>query len=602
MKKFDFVPQRLNLFAAFNTDAYKLGHADMYSEGSELVVNNLTPRSDKIYRRSCTRYYDGKLVFVGAQGAFMEIVANWNIFFTMKKEVAVELYSELVDNVLGAGVVSPDRIAQLHDVGYLPLEVKTLKEGSKVKMGIPVLTVKNTQKHAFWLPNFIETVLSNLTWKTSTNATTAAEYKAMLTDFAIKTGTPLELVNWQGHSFADRGMSGPEDAARSGFGHAALFLGSDSMGTIQYAQQYYFAGKFVSGSVPATEHAVATSNILRIERAIANAKYEFKDGEQASIWLKMEQAEEDPRLIAEMMFLYELMQKYPKGILSYVTDSFDYYGVLTRGLPYLKDAIMARDGKLVIRPDSGDPVEVVCGMPVAHISDDVKIGGKHFISELYDIAYKMIPEEKREDDKGYVLVAKHKGVYYRIDVTGYEEYDGDIHLNVDDYTAIERSAEEKGSVELLYDLFGGTVTETGHKMLDSHIGLIYGDSITTVRCLNILQGMFDKGFASGNCVYGVGSFTYQCVTRDTFGFAVKATYTEVNGEGIEIFKDPKTDQKKKSAKGLLYVTKYDESGEYCLIDQATPEMEASEENELKVRFKDGEFYNLISLDEIRSQL
>jgi nicotinamide phosphoribosyltransferase len=601
MKKFDFVPQRLNLFAAFNTDAYKLGHADQYSDGTELIFNNLTPRSDKIYRRSCTRYYDGKLVFIGAQGAFMEIVANWNIFFTMNKEAAVALYSELVDNVLGVGVVSPERIAKLHDVGYLPLEVKTLKEGTKVKMGIPVLTVKNTQKHAFWLPNFIETVLSNLTWKTSTNATTAAEYKAMLTDFAIRTGTPLDLVNWQGHSFADRGMSGPEDAARSGLGHAALFLGSDSMGTIQYAQQYYFAGKFVSGSVPATEHAVATSNILRIERALNNCTYEFMSKRQRNIYDRMTFAMEDKRLIAEMMFLYELMLKYPKGLLSYVTDSFDYYGVLTRGLPYLKDVIMARDGKLVIRPDSGDPVEVVCGMPVAHISEGVKPHSKDFIGELYEIAYKMIAEDKREDDKAYKLIARHNNTYYRLDITGYREYDGEIHLNVDDFNEIQRDPEEKGSVELLYDLFGGTITSTGHKMLDSHIGLIYGDSITTARCLNILQGLFDKGFASGNCVYGVGSFTYQCVTRDTFAFAVKATYTEVNGEGIEIFKDPKTDAKKKSAKGLLFVDK-GEDGDYILIDQVSKEVEASTENQLVTRFKDGEFYNLISLDEIRSQL
>lgn len=600
MKKFDFVPQRLNLFAAFNTDAYKISHADMYSEGSELVVNNLTPRSDKIYRRSCTKYYDGKLVFIGAQGAFMEIVANWNIFFMMKKEYAVSLYTELVAGVLGEGVVSSDRIAQLHDVGYLPLEVKTLKEGSKVKMGIPVLTVKNTQKHAFWLPNFIETVLSNLTWKTSTNATTAAEYKAMLTDFAIRTGTPLDLVNWQGHSFADRGMSGPEDAARSGLGHAALFLGSDSLGTIQYAQQYYFAGKFVSGSVPATEHAVATSNILRIERAIEAGKYNFLTVEQGCIFEQMDYNGEDLRLIAEMMFLYELMKKYPTGILSYVTDSFDYYGVLTRGLPYLKHVIMARDGKLVIRPDSGDPVEVVCGQPVHHI--DVDFGHRDMLSWFHEIAYNAIPEEKREDDKAYpVIVKTADGKYVSVNVIGYQEYDGEIHLNAEDHILVERSAEEKGSVELLYDLFGGTITETGHKMLDSHIGLIYGDSITTARCLNILQGLFDKGFASGNCVYGVGSFTYQCVTRDTFGFAVKATYTEVNGEGIEIFKDPKTDQKKKSAKGLLFVDK-GEDGEYILIDQVSKEVESSPENQLVTRFKDGEFYNLISLDEIRSQL
>jgi nicotinamide phosphoribosyltransferase len=425
-------------------------------------------------------------------------------------------------------------------------------------MGIPVLTVKNTQKHAFWLPNFIETVLSNLTWKTSTNATTAAEYKAMLTDFAIKTGTPLELVNWQGHSFADRGMSGPEDAARSGFGHTALFLGSDSMGTIQYAQQYYFAGKFVSGSVPATEHAVATSNILRIERALNQCTYEFKSNRQRDIYNRMTFAMEDKRLIAEMMFLYELMLKFPTGILSYVTDSFDFWGVLTKGLRYLKDVIMERDGKLVIRPDSGDPVKVVCG--------------------LNETQYRRT----------------RQGVAYSL-----EAWNGAAFIGGDVDPIPE--CEVKGAVECLWEIFGGTETETGYKMLDSHIGLIYGDSITTQRCLAILEGMEKKGFASGNCVFGVGSFTYQCVTRDTFGFAVKATYTEVNGEGIEIFKDPKTDQKKKSAKGLLFVDK-GEDGEYILIDQVSKEVESSPENQLVTRFKDGEFYNLISLDEIRSQL
>jgi len=90
-------------------------------------------------------------------------------------------------------------------------------------------------------------------------------------------------------------------------------------------------------------------------------------------------------------------------------------------------------------------------------------------------------------------------------------------------------------------------------------------------------------------------------TRDTFGFAVKATYTEVNGQGIAIFKDPKTDSKKKSAKGLLYVAQYAD-GSIILSDNVTSDVEASTENMLKTIFKDGQFFNQTTLDEIRARV
>lgn len=614
MKKFNFVPSKLNLFAAFLSDAYKPGHGPMYSDGTNLVYNNLTPRSDKIYRRSCTRYYDGKLVFIGAQGAIMETVANWNVFFAMPKDVAVAYYKELVDNVLGKDVLPTEQLGKLHDIGYLPLEIKTLDEGDKIPMGIPVMTIKNTVDHAYWLVNFLETSISNLTWKGSTNATTAAEYKAMLTDYAMRTGTPMELINWQAHSFADRGMSGPEDAARSGMGHSSLFLGSDSLGTIMYAQQYYFAGKFVSGSVPATEHAVATSNILRIERELffgatvgkpEPKTYEFKSKRQEKIFKAMSDAGEEPRLIAEMMFLYELMLKFPTGILSYVTDSFDFWGVLTKGLPYMKDVIMARYGKLVIRPDSGDPVEVVCVVKIHNFQDfttaEVIEKSDESVCSIEDVGYTVVEDMDGASEFEY-FIKSSDGDVIRIsgETCGSRKYGG-VYVDGFEAEVVELTAEQKGAVQVLWELFGGTETETGYKMLDSHIGLIYGDSITTQRCLAILEGMEEKCFASGNCVFGVGSFTYQCVTRDTFGFAVKATYTEVNGEAINIFKDPKTDSKKKSAKGLLCVVPSDVNG-VTLVDEVSVEVEQSDDNLLKVRFKDGEFYNLITLDEIRAKL
>jgi nicotinamide phosphoribosyltransferase len=599
----------MNLFAPFNSDGYKLGHPDMYAEGTEVVSSNLTPRSDRIYKRSATKYYDGKLVVVGHQGAVMEVVENWDKFFKMDKGIAIARFKLLCDNYFGSEIVSVDRLSKLHDLGYLPLEIRTLDEGKKVNMGIPVLTIRNTVDHAFWLVNFLETTISNLTWKPSTAATIAAEYKAMLTDFAIRTGTPIEGVAFQAHSFADRGMSGPEDAARSGFGHITSFLGSDSLGAVLYAQEYYGAGNFVAASVPATEHAVSTSNILRIEQEIINGIYKY-NSEQLIIIEDMSKAGEDIRLIAEIMFMYELMQKFPTGILSYVADSFDFYGLISRGLPYMKDVIMRRQsngvtpGRLVIRPDSGDPVEVICGVQIIdcpHTFEEIDESGSDAFDSIIDISYPFVDGRDGGDEVEF-FIRSSDGVICSIsgEVTRDRYYD---LRSLDGFSVskVDLSIEQKGAVEVLMDIFGYTETSTGHKLLDDHIGLIYGDSITTNRCETILQRLFDKGYASGNAVFGVGSYTYQCVTRDTFGFAVKATYTEVNGKKIPIFKDPKTDSKKKSAKGLLFVG-VDDNNEYFLKDNVSRETEQSEGNQLKIRFKDGSFFNQTTLDAIRAQL
>jgi nicotinamide phosphoribosyltransferase len=167
----------------------------------------------------------------------------------------------------------------------------------------------------------------------------------------------------------------------------------------------------------------------------------------------------------------------------------------------------------------------------------------------------------------------------------------------------------KGVVELLWDVFGGTINDQGYKVLDPHIGTIYGDSITLDRADEICRRLESKGFASTNIVFGVGSFTYQYNTRDTFGFAMKATYVEIDGEGRQIFKDPVTDDgTKKSATGLLKVVKTmtaDSMGKLhnnglTLVDKVT--WNEVKGGELKTIYKDGSFTNLITLTEIRNRL
>jgi nicotinamide phosphoribosyltransferase len=331
-----------------------------------------------------------------------------------------------------------------------------------------------------------------------------------------------EFVLWQGHDFSMRGLDSIDATVSSGLGHLTSFYGTDSLPTLYGARYFYDEKGFVGGSVPATEHSVMCAG-----------------------------SKED-----ELGTFKRLMETYPKGILSVVSDTWDLWNVITNILPKLKEQILGRDGKLVIRPDSGDPVDILCG-----------------------------------------LNTRDKEVSY-------------THTD----------AEYKGVIELLWDIFGGTTNSQGYKVLDSHIGAIYGDSITTERAEEICKRLESKGFASTNVVFGIGSFTYQYNTRDTFGFAMKATYVEkevavqvgttpenlkwtTEIQGFEIFKDPVTDNgMKKSAKGLLRVVRNKSSNQLLLEDECSWSDVESEENQLKVVFKDGEFVKRTTLTEIRERL
>jgi nicotinamide phosphoribosyltransferase len=411
----------------------------------------------------------------------------------------------------------------LHNLGYLPIHVKAIPEGTLVPIKVPVLTIKNTHPDFYWITNYLETIISNLLWKPMTSATIAFQYRKVLTQWAEKTNPEAkEFVLWQGHDFSMRGMDSVDAVISSGMGHLTSFFGSDSLPAIYGARKYYGEEGFISGSVNATEHSVMCAGT--------------KDDEVGT-------------------FRRLLTETYPTGILSVVSDTWDLWKVCTEHLVTLKEEILARDGKLVIRPDSGDPVDILCG----------------------------------------------KGIYQSGDrLLTNEEIDEDVHIPT-----------FKGVIELLWDVFGGTVNEQGYKVLDPHIGAIYGDSITIDRADEICARLEAKGFASTNVVLGVGSFTYQYNTRDTFGFAMKATYVEVTHkaesgspefavEGREIFKDPITDDgTKKSATGLLCVEDLPD-GTIGLYDKVSWATEDS--GILQTIYRDGEFFNQITLSQIRETL
>lgn len=235
---------------------------------------------------------------------------------------------------------------------------------------------------------------------------------------------------------------------------------------------------------------------------------------------------------------------YPGGILSIVSDTWDLWNSVQQILGVdLHDVLMERDGKIVVRPDSGDPVDILTGS---------------------------------------MLHAQRN------------------------YSYAHNTPSQKGVVELLCDAFGGTISSTGYKVLDPHIGVIYGDSITLGRAQAICERLEAKGFASTNVVLGIGSYTYQCQTRDTFGTAMKATDVVIDGVERAIYKDPVTDSgMKKSLTGRVVVSR-DSDNNIIVMDNLTMEQQAIyEENGpslLQDVFVDGRLVRFTTLAEIRERL
>ena len=430
------------------TDFYKLSHREQYPEGTSVVYSTLTPRSNKYAP------WSNEIVVFGLQYFIKEyLIERFNKeFFQVPLEEVVTTYESFVKHTLGKEEVYTKHLIQLHNLGYLPIKIEALPEGTLAPMRCPIMTIQNTEPEFFWLTNFLETILSTTIWQPITSATLAYQYRKVLDDYAIKTTGSTAGVEFQGHDFSLRGMSSEQSGMASGMGHLTSFQGTDTIPAIFGVHKYYGAPlDFTTGaSISATEHSVMCS---------------YGQADELEL------------------FKHLLVDVYPTGLFSVVSDTWDFWKVVTEYLPALKDIIMSRDGKLVVRPDSGNPVDIVAGTKVNGTTPD-----------------------------------------------------------------------EKGLIECLWDTFGGIVNEQGYKVLDPHIGAIYGDSINLERATEICKRLEEKGFATTNIVFGIGSFSYQYHTRDTFGFAVKATYAVVNGEERMLFKNPKTDDgTKRSQRGRIVV-------------------------------------------------
>jgi nicotinamide phosphoribosyltransferase len=499
-----------NIPALLCIDSYKLGHIHQYPENTEYVYSNMTPRSLHHFNAQ-SKFSDNKLVAFGMHAAVKELHDNFNrTFFSRPINEVLQEFNVAIAPFLGDNTFPVEYLRKLHTYGRLPLHIKALDEGTVLGPNIPVLTLVNTHPDFFWLTNYIETWLSAALWKTMTSASIARIYRLILDHYAHLTGTDLAFVDWQGHDFSTRGMSGIQDSASTGSGHLLFFTGTDNIPATYFVAQNYETNGLIGASIPATEHSV------------------------------MCMGGQEDELLTYARLITEL---YPTGMVAIVSDTWDFWRVMTEYTVQLKDEILSRGrdslgvSKVVFRPDSGNPEDVICGTAI-HI--------KH--QQLLD-QIENIPPGVYKTERGY------------------------FRITLDTFDKIEPTPEMMGAVECLWNVFGGHITNTGHKQLDEHVGIIYGDSITLARAASIMDGLYYRGYASGNVVFGIGSYTYQYITRDTLGTAMKATWGVIDGVPKDIFKDPITDNGiKKSAKGLLSVS-LNKDDEFVLYQQVTREEE-----------------------------
>ena len=512
-----------NIPQASVVDGYKLDHISQYIKGTGKVYANATPRSDKL-ARVLRQYFDGRMVFWGIEKSLIDMHDMWNrTFFSLPKEQVIKQYTRRIKNYVGPdyGDTQIASMSKLHDLGYLPLHVKALPEGTMVDMGVATITITNTHPEFYWLTNYCETYLSCSVWHMCNAASLSREYYKTSKRYAAVTGADPFWVEISNHCFAARGHRGPQDALDSGMSHLLFSVGTDTLWAIDGLEQYYGADsdkELVACSVNAFEHATATQRIAYYRETLGFNEYPLQ---------------------AETESLRDVLTNlYHKGIVSYVSDSEDYYGVLSKVLPDLKEVILSRKPdslglcKFVVRPDSSPktPLEVIVG-------------------------------------------------------------DKDAPVN---------SPEWKGSLELLWETFGGTTNEKGYKVLNPAVGIIYGEAIDIELHDTIMSEMIKAGWCVSNLLYGVGSWGFlDRSSRDSFSVALKGTHSTVDGKDVSMQKNPKTASgSKKSAKGLLRIER--ENGKLVQYDQQNTEQEA--QGLLETVFLDGKLVRKTTLAEIRQRV
>ena len=451
-----------------NTDSYKTSMFKQYPAGTTGVYSYIESRGGR---------YD-RTVFFGLQAFIKEYLL----------EPITQADIDIADEILTAHGEPFNRqgweyILRSHG-GFLPVVIRAVPEGTVVPVKNVLATIENTDPECFWLTTYLETALLRAIWYPTTVATQSWKIKRVILDYLEKTGDPT-TIDFKLHDFGARGVSSMESAGIGGAAHLVNFMGTDTITGVLYAREYYNAG--IAGfSIPAAEHSTITS------------------------WGRDNEVK-----------AYENMVKQfgrAGSILAVVSDSYDIYNATSKLWGEdLRQSVIDSGATVVIRPDSGDPVEV-----------------------------------------------------------------------------------NRRLVEILGEKFGYTVNSKGFKVLNN-VRLIQGDGVNELSIRSILGAFMAMGWSADNIAFGMGGALLQQIDRDTQKFAMKCSAAEINGEWIDVQKDPITDSGKKSKAGR--VTLWTSGGEFQSsveqpkgwTDKGLGWVEA-----LEVVYRDGKLIQEISFAEVRA--
>jgi nicotinamide phosphoribosyltransferase len=448
-------------------DAYKYTHWMQLPKGVTIMRAYIESRGTKLIKIDYTRFF-------GLQGFIKDYLEGKVI-----EEWMIVEAKEILGEVFGTSEYFNEtgfrRLLEKHN-GKLPLLIKSVREGKKVKLKNVLVTVENTDPEFPWLTQWVETMLLRAVWYPKAVCTISSAAKDLEKKYAEICGCALNpfFLN----DFGARGVSSHESAEIGGAAHLVNYLGTDTVEAVRWAKYCY--GKTATGySVFASEHSTTT---------IYGRAHE---------------------LLAYTNFLTTAPTD---KIVSIVIDSYDDENAVKNLLGgRLRNIINNRTAPTVFRPDSGNPV-----------------------------------------DKSLQVLT------------------------------------------WLWDIFGGTVNDNGFKVLNNKVRVIYGDGININSLEEILKNLVNHNFSIENIVFGMGGKLLQGVDRDTFMDACKVCSATVDGEEVEIYKDPIGDTGKKSKRGKLKLVTID--GEYHTVKiEEFPELT----DELVKVFLNGDALNLITFEDIR---
>ena len=581
----------MNMNPFLLTDFYKLTHILQYRSELRELTSYLTPRGSRL------KDID-KVVFFGLSAyVHSYVVENFNMNFFNRpwwdscndvKDVLKEglgYSDEMISKTL-------DNLHALHELGYLPVEINAVAEGTLVPMSVPCIEIKSTNPQFFWVGQALEASLSAAIWHPMVSATIAREYRKIAREAFAKTvenGIDERVAMCD---FSMRGQESNESAVNASVAWLTSMWNSSTVAARKHIKDVYGKCDGNVRGLTSTEHSVMTSHAC------------LDGGDE----------------IPTFKYLFDL---YKNVSFAAVCDSYDFWNVLTNILPNNFMQEIDERGKrgvfIGVRHDSAEPVDALCGtVPILH-ADSVKRIPKDMLEDGTKLECMTLTFTEEEANnlweqgfrEGNLVAVMCDGEEYLVRIRAVEHLRSiDVTVDKDCPTMWAsgvlqnrpRTWEEKGMVETMYEIFGGTVNSKGFKVLNPGIKAVYGDSITITRAKKIYKRLAIKGFAANNVSLGVGSFSFQALenedgslspfTRDTFSIAIKcchSKYCDEYGTVCErhVYKDPRGWSQKKSQRGLCQIY-FDENGELIYKDEMYEKDLIGKNSALVAYFKDGQ--------------